>query len=202
MRMNRVGPFAMVGVVAAALASGCGSSRTSAEASAGLCTSCHGGADNATGAPPVGVTGNPAAIGAHTVHVQAGVACASCHVVPSDIGLPGHPDGGRAEVTFGGLAAAGLPVDRTRTGPPVYQPTTLTCSAVYCHGGTLDAGGSNDAPSWGQVLPFCGTCHAFPPPSHAGYADRLLCATCHGAAIEADNSTFKPPHLDGTLDFN
>jgi predicted CxxxxCH...CXXCH cytochrome family protein len=105
-------------------------------------------------------------------------------------------------VTFGGLALAGSAADRARTGPPVYDPVTYTCSAVYCHGGTLDAGGSLTAPSWSMQLPNCGTCHGYAPPSHALFPTRLNCSMCHGASVESDNTTLKPSHLDGTLNFN
>jgi predicted CxxxxCH...CXXCH cytochrome family protein len=203
MHTRLVGPAALA-LLLAALASGCGSSRGQSQAAIGGCTVCHGGQDNGTGAPPTGVNGDATgpAVGAHTAHVVAGVACQSCHVVPTRAGEPNHPDAGRAQVAFGGLALAGSAGDRARTGPPQYDPQTLTCSAVYCHGGTLDAGGTGTAPAWGQVMPplACAMCHGYPPP--APHPDDIACSTCHGASVEADNVTFKPAHLNGTLNFN
>src|SRR6516165_1461699 len=63
-------------------------------ATAATCTRCHGGTDNATGAPPRDLHGNTdtasISVGAHTSHLNAShgiagaVACESCHVVPAD----------------------------------------------------------------------------------------------------------------------
>jgi predicted CxxxxCH...CXXCH cytochrome family protein len=200
MHIDRLARSASLAFLGAALVSACGDSRPVAEAEQSTCVSCHGGLDNQTGAPPVGVNGESTgpAIGAHTAHVDAGVACESCHVVPDRFGSPDHPSGGRAAITFGGLASAG-------GASPTYDPATYTCSSVYCHGTTLDAGGSAHTPSWGQVLGACGTCHAYPPPSHASIpeATRFLCSGCHGQSVESDNFTLKKPaHLNGALDFN
>jgi predicted CxxxxCH...CXXCH cytochrome family protein len=203
MRIERLSRLGVI--LAAALVAACGSERSVADANLGVsCVNCHGGLDNDTGAPPTDSKGSATgpAVGAHTVHVQAGVSCDSCHAVPDRFGAPGHPNG-VADVTFGGLAAAGTVEDRTRTGPPQYAAATQTCSSVYCHGGTLDAGGTATAPSWGQTLTACGTCHSFPPPSHAIYLNQgLTCSQCHALSVEADNFTLKPAHLDGTLNFN
>jgi len=204
MHIDRFPRLGVAAFLAAALLSACDAVRPLEDAREGraACTACHGGGDNGTGAPPVGVNGlaTGPGVGAHTVHVNAGVACDSCHVVPTMVGSPGHATGGRGQVTFGGLALGGAPADRAAAGPPQYDPATYSCSAVYCHGGTLEAGGSNTAPSWGQILANCGTCHAFPPPSHAAYTNRLICSGCHSASVESDNATFKAAHLNGTLD--
>jgi predicted CxxxxCH...CXXCH cytochrome family protein len=205
MHIDRLAWFAIIGVLAASLVSACSSERQIASAALASCVDCHGGLENQTGAPPYDANGDVdgPAVGAHTHHLdEHGVACESCHVVPDRVG-GNHPDGRRAEVTFGGLALAGSAEDRARTGPPQYDPVTLTCSAVYCHGGTLDAGGTNTAPSWGQVLPACGTCHSYPPPSHVNYLNQgLTCSVCHAKSIEADDFTLKATHLDGKLDFD
>jgi predicted CxxxxCH...CXXCH cytochrome family protein len=197
MRAIRLERLGLLPVLAGILAAGCGSGRTINEALQTTCTDCHGGQDNKTGAPPRGIDGSATGpgVGAHTTHVEAGVACSSCHVVPV-AGEPGHPAGrSRAVVTFGGLALAG-------GATPHYDPATYTCSTVYCHGGTLDAGGSATAPTWGEHLPTCGTCHGFAPPSHASYPARFDCHSCHAASVESDNATLKPAHLNGTLNFN
>ena len=116
---------------------------------------------------------------AHTAHVNAGVACESCHVVPARVG-DGHPDGrARAQVTFSGLAVAG-------GATPTYDPATMTCSGVYCHGATLDVAGKVPAPSWDQELPACLICHDYPPPSHDGFpGNGFTCSQCHLKSIEA-----------------
>ena len=62
---------------------------------------------------------------------------------------------------------------------PRFDPATASCSTTYCHGATLDAGGTNQAPTWngGSAQAACGTCHGAPPPSHA--ATSTTCSTCH-----------------------
>jgi hypothetical protein len=75
-------------------ASGCGVARNveAAPASSSACTGCHGGTDNATGAPPRATTGETATssarVGAHTAHVSGGPLalafdCGECHVKPA-----------------------------------------------------------------------------------------------------------------------
>jgi len=90
------------------------------------CVMCHGGGDNATGAPPKATWGNagdaargggtadPVRVGAHTAHltpsaVSPGFDCGVCHVKPADALAGGHLDAGPAEVRFAGTATAGLP---------------------------------------------------------------------------------------------
>jgi predicted CxxxxCH...CXXCH cytochrome family protein len=198
MHIDRFSRFAIIVVLAAAL-SACGTQRSlEEEAALASCAACHGGVDNETGAPPGPLSGDADApgVGAHTAHVDAGVACDSCHVVPADV-REGHPVGRtRAIVTFGGLAVA-------NGAAPQYDPATYTCSSVYCHGTTLDAGGNVHTPTWGQTLPTCNTCHSYPPPSHAGYPERITCSRCHALAVESDDFTLKRPyHLNGDVDFN
>ena len=40
-------------------------------------------------------------VGAHRAHLDRGVACESCHVVPRTLSSPGHIDEARASVPFG-----------------------------------------------------------------------------------------------------
>jgi predicted CxxxxCH...CXXCH cytochrome family protein len=170
------------------------------EGAAHDCTACHGGLHDASGAPPrdlrgrdADAPGEPPRIGAHEAHVRAGVACESCHVVPARASDPAHVDGTPgAEVTFGAAARAG-------GAQPQYAGGT--CSGVYCHGATLDAGGSAVAPAWGEQLSGCGTCHASPPPSHGAASD---CSLCHGASVADDDTSLVTGggHLNGSLDLD
>lgn len=200
MTLVRAGAPALTLVLVLA-AAGCDSVRPIAQESAvGNCTACHGGLDNDTGAPPRDLRGNeadppggPARIGAHTAHLQAGVLCESCHVVPAHRDDPGHWDAtSGAEVTFGTAA-------RANGASPQYVGGT--CSGVYCHGATLDAGGSNPTPSWGEQLTGCGICHGAPPPSHGAVTD---CSLCHGASVNDDDVSIRPGggHLNGSLDLD
>lgn len=71
----------------------------SASANSVDCSVCHGSQANA--APPVDVSGNSATtetgVGAHQSHLgpsswRAEISCSECHVVPADVGDPGHAD--------------------------------------------------------------------------------------------------------------
>ncbi|HSD22280.1 MAG TPA: CxxxxCH/CxxCH domain-containing protein, partial [Anaeromyxobacter sp.] len=135
---------------AAAIAAGplgCGNERAiHGEPDTATCSRCHGGADNA--APPLSVRGGrdatDPAVGAHQAHLRGGalrapLACSDCHVVPEGAGVASHIDG-EAAVTFGALAWMG-------GASPKWTRDTGSCSATYCHGGTL-AGGALTAPVW------------------------------------------------------
>ena len=213
-------------LVAALLSTGCDKVRPYPAAPSGQtgCTGCHGGFDNTSGAPPRGLHGeldnagpftqpgqNPLAVGAHSPHLVAGVACEECHKVPTRVGEPGHlvgptgaPDADpHAEVdmlhgrgAFGGAAPSWNPsTDRT----------TGTCGNVYCHGATRSSGGAATTPTWnaGHLPgPACGACHAFPPASH-GAIDPSTCASCHPQTVTAGNPPAIIPngaHIDGQVE--
>jgi predicted CxxxxCH...CXXCH cytochrome family protein len=152
------------------------------------CTTCHGGTDNSTGAPPRDIRGNSATtaitVGAHTSHLSAPhhvsgpVACETCHVVPSQFADPGHADGTGSKVTFGVQASGG-------TVTPAWNRADATCS-VYCHGASL-AGGSASRPVWTVVdgtQVACGGCHGAPPPRP--HPQREDCRTCHPGTVKTD----------------
>jgi predicted CxxxxCH...CXXCH cytochrome family protein len=167
------------------------------------CVMCHGGVDNATGAPPRttwGAGGDAVRVGAHTAHLAAGVTCAACHVVPPDARAPGHVDPSPAEVIFSGLATAG-------GASPAWDRAGATCVASYCHGATL-LGGSTPAPRWtGTDQAACGGCHGLPPaalpgPSHPVYVFQAPCVGCHpgSTTVDAGGASVILPggqHLDG-----
>jgi predicted CxxxxCH...CXXCH cytochrome family protein len=186
------------------------------------CTMCHGGTDNPTGAPPRTTWGNSAdavRVGAHSRHLAGSanappVACAACHVVPSDALSPGHVDGSTATVTFGGVATAGGVA-------PSWNRSTATCATTYCHGsysgtftfmfwGTPDwvnYSGSGAAPSWTGGPMTCTSCHGAPPlngqwhqPTH-GVAGGSACSLCH-PGVNAAGTGFTDPsrHVDGNVD--
>jgi len=168
------------------------------------CSACHGGPDNP--APPTDTAGGSATtlltVGAHQAHVTSGssiaapLACDECHVVPTSVDAPGHMDPGPAEVTFGGLAA----VDGAT---PAWNRDQGTCSSTYCHGATLNAGGSLTTPVWTKVdntQDTCGSCHGYPPPlPHLQLAN---CGACHGATATGGAIAHPEHHVDGTLDVN
>src|SRR5262249_38694996 len=116
---------------------------TVAGPSSGCSGACHGQGDLI--APPRDTAGRTdlrsIGVGAHDKHLGASdwhkrFACETCHVVPREVGAPGHifvigangpvQDRLPAEVVFGGLG----------TGAS-WDHDTATCSASYCHGDTL-----------------------------------------------------------------
>ncbi len=170
------------------------------------CQSCHGdqsrqapaGADpNVKAAPPFGTRGETEpttrAVGAHLAHVSpaagtlAGPAlCSECHVVPTSTD---HANG-QVVMSFGPRAIAGAAF-------PVWDPVTLTCSTTYCHGSTLNAGGTNHTPIWtgGASEVGCGTCHAVPPP--APHTSNTNCGACHPGYTQT--SVNLATHVDGVV---
>ncbi|MFL5271410.1 MAG: CxxxxCH/CxxCH domain c-type cytochrome, partial [Anaeromyxobacteraceae bacterium] len=173
------------------------------------CTSCHGDPGRAVNAPapPRGTRGETAttsiAIGAHQQHLEggrlrAGIACTECHVVPTSTS---HTNG-KVELTFGPLATAA-------GANPAWDRAGATCSGVYCHGATLNAGGTSTAPVWTRVdgsQIACGTCHAAPPPvtsGHPAVAGGLPgCNGCHGDTVKPDGTidVARGKHMNGTID--
>ena len=123
------------------------------------CTYCHGGTDNATGAPPQDMNNATDLLSltfrAHTQHVtpeatHVAYDCVQCHVKPTGALDAGHwfdATPGAAEVVFtGGLNAGGG-----------YNGFS-TCSNSYCHG---TGAGSNGSVQHTQSVIACnGGCHA------------------------------------------
>ncbi len=170
--------------------------------SAASCLTCHeaGPTDCAT------CHRGPISTGAHQAHLNLGslqhqINCENCHQVPQKWDDRGHivNDGVRddapAEVIFSGLAIwEGAPP--TRTEPARYDSSSKTCSAVYCHAGTVEP--DHTLPRWEQLGPLaCDGCHGNPPADHE--SDR--CFHCHAPVVDRDNQLARLElHLDGALD--
>jgi predicted CxxxxCH...CXXCH cytochrome family protein len=194
------------------------------------CTSCHGSGDNS--APPASATGTGSATwaslspGAHQTHVlgvtvngerfRKPVACSECHPVPLSNAQANEHRNGVADVVFGPLASNGGLA-------PAWNPATPSCSATYCHGGTLQ-GGSNTSPVWTRLdgtQVTCGTCHGIPPsstlPDPAGKIHPVVdatipgydpadlkksCNACHPGTVKADGTLDVPggQHIDGVVE--
>ena len=198
----------------------CGSARTLTDTGgqvASACTTCHGGEDNQTGAPPRDVSGHSdpslPSVGAHTAHVQAGGSsvaaafdCDACHVKPTSVDSPGHADG-TVQITFGTLATA------SGSLVPRYDKTTYGCASVYCHG-AFPGGNAANTPVWtaGAAQAACGTCHGNPsavpsalPGAHPRLADgstNATCNVCHPATVKADGTVDVSggKHVDGVVE--
>ena len=152
------------------------------------CSGCHGGPDSP--APPTDLAGNvfttAIGVGAHQAHLRAPsqlsapVACAACHVVPTDVLSPGHLDSaGPAEV----VGALGWDRDAG------------TCATAWCHG--------QARPRWtvtGEAA--CGTCHDVPPASapHTPAMTLTACASCHPQTMDPVGRLLVGGHLDGVVD--
>lgn len=178
------------------------------------CNTCHGDMDSP--APPLDTRGNTATtergVGAHRSHIRATpsdwhreVLCEDCHRVPEAYDDEGHLGSDLpAELTFSELAATG-------DADPMWDGATMTCSGVHCHGGGLDAGGSNVAPTWTRVgagEAECGTCHAVPDGMGGGgdlgatHPAIVTCDTCHTNMMGTPGAwTFRDPalHINGIV---
>lgn len=169
------------------------------ELGAQACTVCHGDPTRQDPAPPRGTHGETAttstAVGAHQSHLtgtalRPPIVCSECHVVPT--GLE-HVDG-TVELAFGPLATTG-------GAAPSFDGTS--CSSTYCHGATLNAGGSNTRPVWTTVngtQAACGTCHGTPPGTGQHQRSEHLkpCGVCHtGYSTTSATSVNAAVHLDG-----
>jgi predicted CxxxxCH...CXXCH cytochrome family protein len=181
------------------------------------CNSCHGdpnrkpnllGTDaNLTSAPPVAQPDAPAStVGAHMGHMNptaasyamAPIACAECHVVPTDAAHATNPPA--AVVVFGPLSKLGGAL-------PTFNATTSGCSATYCHGNfTFGAvKGSNATPTWTDTTPLtCTSCHGMLPTGHPTYAGAITaasCFQCHPTAVNSDGTIKQGgSHINGKAD--
>jgi len=188
-----------------ALCATCHGEDFSGGTSGAACTTCHlqgpTACDTCHGAIP--------ASGAHAAHVTGPeldrpVDCAECHHVPARWDEPGHildasgaVDPPPAEVVFGALANRDLDPPR-RTAPASFDPVTLRCANVYCHGGVLaDPNAADPTPTWtdGPVAVTCGGCHGAPPATHA----QSDCAVCHSQTVGAGGA-LAAAHLDGAIE--
>lgn len=168
------------------------------------CTSCHGGTDNTTGAPPVDLEGHTGktftGVGVHTAHVSSprwvdAFDCNECHIKPIEVTDPGHIDNNRpAEIVWGQLS-------KTDNLNPDWDGAT--CSDVYCHGASL-ADGKNSNPSWTSTADIsCDDCHGLPPKTgaHEEHIEEysIDCNICHDGYLK--NTTVDiQTHLDGYKD--
>jgi predicted CxxxxCH...CXXCH cytochrome family protein len=183
-------------VLAATLLAACGSARKldAGSTSAGVCVACHGGADNATGAPPKDTRGRTdttlVSVGAHSAHVAAGIDCGVCHPKPATVDAPRHADG-HVDLAWSPLATANGKLT------PAFDEAGATCSNVYCHG-AFKGGNEANAPRWtrvGQGEGACGTCHGLPPPRSTGHPQVANCGGCHPGYTRT--SVNAATHLDG-----
>lgn len=169
------------------------------------CTFCHGGTDNATGAPPQGVLAQTAAtdphVGAHTKHVtatgmHAAWDCSACHTKPTGALSPGHIDGTgsvvQAEVRYSSLNPAAT-----------FTTATATCTNLYCHGNGRTSAGTAVWTSTTQLA--CNSCHQTNGTGMSGkhtkhiQGENMTCAGCHQTVIAAGSTTITTPalHVDG-----
>ncbi len=163
------------------------------------CISCHGSDDNP--APPVDTSGNTdpiiATVGAHQSHLGTSdwhreVQCSDCHDVPESLD-DCHNDGAPAEHSWSALSNA----DGADSS---YDFGTATCSNTYCHGATLEAGGTNPDPQWNVVASgevVCGDCHGIPPCS--GHPGSGPCAPCHDQVYDGTDWVNPQLHIDGLV---
>lgn len=176
-------------------------------ASPEACTRCHGGSDNITGAPPLGLRGETSttqlAVGAHTRHMQGGAyadafSCSDCHLVPNSLTAPGH---------LGADSVAELSWSTLAGGQSTWNRNTAKCSLTYCHG-NFSGGYTANAPIWtvtGQAE--CGSCHdnGTSPSNLSGrhrkhiVDENVACMTCHFNTVNIQKDIIgRGAHVDGT----
>jgi hypothetical protein len=172
-----------------------------------FCIFCHGGIDNATGAPPRNLDGTSTGgvFPPHSRHVgttmAASIDCIQCHVKPTDVLSVGHvfdATPGRAENVF---TAGRSP--RGRREPD-------GCNSLYCHGhGMLDDGHV----AIGGAPMTCTSCHAGITSGASGWATMsgghaqhlsiagVTCADCH-LAVTHDSASIADAslHVNGRRD--
>jgi predicted CxxxxCH...CXXCH cytochrome family protein len=164
------------------------------------CILCHG--DETSMAPPFNLDGlsetTLRGVGAHRSHLGAStwhneVVCQDCHIVPATRSAVGHMDTALpAELTWSALATAD-------SAAPAFDG--VSCAGVYCHGPTLQPGGSNTTPTWTTVdgtQAACGTCHGLPP--GGSHTTSTACSTCH-PTMDASGAIIDPArHINGIVD--
>jgi len=156
----------------------------------GGCGACHGRGDDPW-----------PATGAHRSHedpsLTTPIACATCHVVPSDVRAPGHLDG------VAGVALSGRAADRGA----IPRWDGASCGETACHGARL-VDPPAVVPSWydaSKRASACGACHGIPPSQHttSTSCDR---STCHGEEVSRTSlaPTISPAgralHVNGAVD--
>ena len=207
------------------------------------CSTCHGSPTSV--APPRDLSNNTSrsarGVGAHQVHLNGSsisgtMLCSQCHTTPGSVYAPGHIDSThRAKVLFNSPLANTVtnepftidynPEQPLYTPSPSYNPSTLQCSNVYCHGYFKNGNQTFSptfVPTWNDttgVSGACGTCHGdvtvpldtlgtrYVPrtTSHGGTHPeivnlRIRCVVCHGDVVDANFHIINPSkHINGKL---
>jgi predicted CxxxxCH...CXXCH cytochrome family protein len=153
------------------------------------CSTCHGAPGR--GHPPRDRCLHPEdehESGAHVAHVEAGVACTTCHAARDVEGLldpeaSGHGDGAIDVVLDPAIAGEGARLD---------ESDGSCTTACHARGGTVPE------PRWQLDRGLdCGSCHASPPADH--YAG--TCSTCHAEANDDGTALVRGPlHANGIVD--
>lgn len=175
------------------------------------CNACHGDPPGAL-ASGAEATGSVTA-GAHVLHATTlSYTCNTCHgtvyTMPEETTVPALIGKNDIDIAFSAFGSAtGTYTGQTGVSYNQVEGTGgLTCSAVYCHGSTLD--GTNKTPAWNGSV-SCGNCHlataGTPPtlgshPRHAGNGAgqlALACSACHGA-----NGAGGAGHVGGTVQWS
>ncbi|HXX64012.1 MAG TPA: CxxxxCH/CxxCH domain-containing protein [Bacteroidota bacterium] len=210
------------------------------------CNTCHGvfrAAASLTGsalllsaAPPRDVAGDSASsapgVGAHQKHLVTGttgnsVKCQECHTVPNAYNDPGHIGIPPTQVVaFNDTLARLITGDGSLIPAPSFNPATVTCANVYCHGNwrltkasapTIAQAvfadtatimvGANESPVWtgGAAQAQCFSCHGVAPNKYTpiGHQDFDLtaCYLCHGDVVDQNgNISNRAKHINGMID--
>ena len=179
------------------------------------CLFCHGGTDNQTGAPPLGIDGTAEVSGlsfrAHTAHVEdtslhAAFDCVQCHEKPVDVLSIGHlfvddDTSGAAEIDMtSGLSAVGR-----------WSPSG-SCSNLYCHGHSQ---ADNGAIEHTRTDLSCSSCHPDRSSGKDAWESRMSgehaehinegisCGSCHATTVSGWSTLIEfSLHVNGTPDMS
>ncbi len=175
------------------------------------CTFCHG-SGTGLGSPPRDLDGqtDPAKISfpGHLAHISGRIApafdCVQCHKKPTDVLSAYHafdssPRRGENSLQ-GGLSPLGI-----------YDPTTKTCTNLYCHGNGRNSVGMMAVATKGPLV--CSSCHpditttakwAMMSGAHNHHLTKagINCTHCHFGTVATDPSVVsgKDLHLNGKPD--
>ncbi len=127
----------------------------------------------------------------HSTHLRGGVyapgnGCADCHA----------PTGFAVDFSQN-------PMMQAHGG--AFDPTTQTCSNVYCHGAFTygPVSGTFARVTWGDTTPVgCASCHGMPPTGHPAIGanpDAKSCSGCHADSVNPDGTinVAKGKHMNG-----
>jgi predicted CxxxxCH...CXXCH cytochrome family protein len=159
------------------------------------CTVCHASTTIATGSHATHLTGT---------RFKA-MSCNACHAgaVAGSNGGPRHLDGLNFVNISASLPGVNYASKKLDVAVHAAGSYTTTCSTIYCHGSSLQAGLTpKTVPTWGGAAQTCNSCHGAPPNNtdHTS-ATATNCSMCH-SHVNSNGSGFvdATKHVNGIIE--